>query len=219
MTDENMTDYLYFLFPGLSNSTLPEILEIYKKNNTDFECPYEPAFPLDFDGYGNAFRRASSIYGDLMYIAPKRYAAETWSNLNLTAYLYRFNLYDNNSSPETGAKHTMEIPYVFNDLDAGINTNKALTSLFPQKTYTTEVGLTVSVSEIVSKQFLSFVSTLDPNNHGLYGVPYWPSYNNGSNPIRNYVFDWRGVYTEADTFRKHAIEHINSIEDILFVGY
>ena len=219
VTNENITDYLYFLFPGLRNTTLPEILDIYEKNNTDFESPYQPAFLLNFDGYGNAFRRTSSIYGDLMYIAPKRYAAETWSNLNLTAYVYRFNLYDNNSLPETGAKHTMEIPYVFNNLDAGINTNKALTSLFPKKAYTTEVGLPVSISEVISKQFLSFVSTLNPNNHGLKGIPYWPSYNNGSNPIRNYVFDWRGVYTEADTFREHAIKHINSIEDTLFVGY
>jgi acetylcholinesterase len=60
---------------------------------------------------------------------------------------------------------------------------------------------------------VSFVHDLDPNNHELSDLPYWPEYNSSSRETIHLVEGNAGII--KDDFREEQIAYINQIGDFL----
>ncbi|CUM54100.1 unnamed protein product [Debaryomyces tyrocola] len=223
---EDIKEYLAATYTHLSESQLDTILDLYEDKNPEFQPPYQPPFPVSFKGYGLGFRRAASITGDLMFIGPKRQVAENWVSKNLTAYTYRWNLYLNGTDEQLGATHAQELRWNFDNNQTRFQSlspqqqNQTLISLFNRDgLYRNHQGEAVTMAEVISKQWISFITTLNPNNHDIYGIPHWPSYGSQYEPKKNYVYDWRSVSTEIDNFREDAINYGYTLADDLFIAY
>ena len=63
------------------------------------------------------------------------------------------------------------------------------------------------LSTLMSRSWISFVHDLDPNNHKIAAVPYWPA-NNFGNP-QNMMFrtadNEGGSFIEKDDFREEQL--------------
>lgn len=74
-----------------------------------------------------------------------------------------------------------------------------------------------ALSDFMSRSWLSFVYDLDPNRHGIDGLPYWPAYD-ASNPM-NMVFmaedNHEGSYVERDDYRSEQLLWWNEHWDML----
>lgn len=224
--NENIKEYLAEEYAHLSESQIDTILDLYKENDPEFQSPYQPPFPVSFEGYGLGFRRTASIVGDVMFISQKRHAAENWVSKNLTVYTYRWNLFLNGTAEQLGGAHAQELRWNFDNDQTNFMSlhpqqqNLTLTSLFNRDgLYRNHQGEAVKMAEVISKQWVSFITSLDPNKHDIYGIPNWPSYGDQYEPKKNYVYDWRGISTEIDDFRDEALKYITSIDNDLFIAY
>lgn len=227
LSNKEIKDYLLNQYHEISENTVNTLLSYYEENNPDFEVPYQPPFPLNFNNslYGLGYRRVASITGDIMIIAPRRQACQIWSEHNLDAYSYRWNIYDNNTAPQIGATHSLEMVYSFYNNNTEFNfgspqqLNRTLVDLFNKEgTYTNHDGTHATISQIISKQWISFINTLNPNNHDVYGIPEWFTYSSETEPNKNYVYDFRSVYLEEDDFREKQMEYIMGIDEELVVA-
>lgn len=112
--------------------------------------------------YGKLYGPISLLIGDLTMVAGRRIAAESWANLKVDAYSYRFDTVPAGVSPQImGAAHFQEIPFVFhNTKGEGYERNPFHISN-PQKKMDY-----LALSELMSRMWISFVNTGSPNNHG-----------------------------------------------------
>lgn len=97
---------------------------------------------------------------------------------------------------EYGVAHSSELPFVFNNPQNGLSV-----LLGPKKSYH-------DVANILSRMWISFTTQLDPNKHGVKGVPSWPVYGDGA---ENFVFHadtTGGGYIEADTYRQEGMQFL-----------
>jgi acetylcholinesterase len=147
---------------------------------------------------GLQWRRAAAINGDLTLISGARLTAQIYSSTGVsppTTYKYRFNI-TNPLYPGFpdffGSTHGYEVNFVWND---------------PDLRNTTELSRAV---DILSRTWVSFVSDLNPNHHGLNGVPAWEPYTSRPEGA-NFVFQVDGYGMESDTFRFEGIELINRV--------
>ena len=132
----------------------------------------------------------------------------------------------NDTAEQLGATHAQELRWNFdNDQTSFLSLspqqqNQTLVSLFNRDgLYRNHQGEAVTMAEIISKQWISFITTLNPNNHDIYGIPHWPSYGSLYEPNKNYVYDWRSISTEVDNFREEAINYVSTLFEDLFIAY
>lgn len=68
------------------------------------------------------------------------------------------------------------------------------------------------LSDLMSRSWIAFAHDLDPNGHGLEGVPFWPKYDNSA--PKNMVFRTEkhkgGSTSESDDWRKEPIAWLNN---------
>jgi acetylcholinesterase len=142
---------------------------------------------------GLEWRRAASIIGDILVIAPERFTAQIL-NSSQTEPLYKFmfnGTYDSGFPSFFGATHGIELAFVFNDPDL-LNT-----------TARSNLGI------LMSRSWASFVSDLNPNHHGLKGVPNWDVYSSTQQGVYfNFQMDLP-ISLEPDIYRQEGIELIN----------
>ncbi|KAF2789764.1 alpha/beta-hydrolase [Melanomma pulvis-pyrius CBS 109.77] len=169
------------------------LLEIYPNDPTLGE-PY---------GWGNRtwpenglqWKRYQSIATDLTMFAPRRLLAEEMSKYE-DVYSYRWDAPKFNNTPNTiGINHFSEIPFVFG------NTEQQITPLGNS-------SANVELSHLVSRIWTSFAYDLNPNGHGVPGVPLWLEY--GSSPS-NFVFRTDKSYVEKDDDRMEGVAYINRL--------
>lgn len=106
-------------------------------------------------------------------------------------YRYRVNLTQPDTPAMIGATHGIELAYVWNSPNLQLNATYSRTVHF------------------VSRAWISFISDLDPNDHGMEGIPRWNPYSiipSGE----NFVIALNNFSTEPDTYRLDGINFINS---------
>ena len=155
--------------------------------------------------YGKLYRRTSAYFGDVVMIANRRGACETWAANGLPAYCYRFNTIPAGLSWETGVTHFQEVAFVFDNIDGyGYNAEHGTINPFYKKpqSYT-------ELAKLMSCSWASFIHDLNPN--GFKGrwasADAWPAYSL-ENP-QNIVWDANETslgYAEPDTWRKDGIQ-------------
>jgi len=154
--------------------------------------PYGEFGNSTFPERGTQWRRVASIAGDMIMIAPCRvFSCMSAFAARQPVYRYRVNLTLPSTPAMLGATHNIELPYVWNSPTLQLNA-----------TYSTTVNF-------VSRAWISFISDLDPNNHGLEGLPYWNTYSIGPSG-ENFVIALNNFSTEPDTYRLDEINFINS---------
>jgi carboxylesterase type B len=69
-------------------------------------------------------------------------------------------------------------------------------------------GSKKSLGDLISRFFMAFIATGDPNNAKQNGTyPKWPKYSH-KNP-KNYYFHESDNHVEDDDWRKEAIDYLN----------
>lgn len=107
--------------------------------------------------YGWQYKRVAAFQGDVNIHAARRLANQAWTSYNTTSYTYLFDVVNNGAGPNVGANHGSEIPYVFNNIDgAGYSINPL----------GGEPGTYAELARMMSRMWISFVTTLDPNHAG-----------------------------------------------------
>lgn len=149
-------------------------------------------------GYGAMYKRVAAFQGDVNIHAARRLASQIWRQYNVPAYSYLFDVINN--GPDVGANHGSEIPYVFNDVN-GVGYDDSHNPLLGKPTSYTQLSV------IMSRMWVSFVTTLDPN------LPYegsrWPMYELDNPEI--IVFDVNVTslsYVMPDLYRAQGIKYI-----------
>ena len=191
-TTSGVADAMRKQFPLLRNSSISKILELYPEGNGKVSGSNLtiPAY------YGKQYSRISSIFGDIMMMAQARAIASDWANKLIEVYKYRWNVADKGVSPIVGATHFQEVVYVFD------NPSDHFVTASPWN----EDKSSSELAKLISSQWVSFFSTLNPNNHGIENVPVWDKYLKDQ---KNFVYELQGKsHLEDDNFREEAIDYI-----------
>ncbi|KAF7595513.1 hypothetical protein BBP40_005849 [Aspergillus hancockii] len=152
--------------------------------------------------YGSLYGHSTFYIGDYLVNAPRRYSTQMWAEHGVPVYSYRFNVVPNGISPQVlGAAHFQEVAFVFGNSDGVGYTLNPLSSSVPQ----IESQLR-NVSHLMARMWLSFATTLSPNNHQLTNVNVqWPIYQDSE---ANLVFSLWNTTVELDTWRSGIIQRI-----------
>ncbi|KAI2616547.1 alpha/beta-hydrolase [Hypoxylon sp. NC1633] len=206
-TDADLRSFLLlqtgFDFPA---STIDGILELYPDDPTQ-------GVPIDtgeerFADKGWQYKRTAAIIGDVFYHGPRQFEAQIYAPRAPT-YTYRFNTrpWEAATTNDTGAgnstavsgglapaykgvQHFSEVGFVF--------ANPMLVGPWPEYR---------KLSDQLSRQWIRFAHTGNPNGPGL---PRWPRYNEGVNGL-NLVLQTKaqgGSRVEEDTYRLEGREYL-----------
>jgi carboxylesterase type B len=155
--------------------------------------PYGEFDNSTFPENSTQWRRIASITGDIIMIAPCRLFSQIASFSGYQpVYRYRANLTYPGIPATLGSTHGIDIPYVWN---------------FPTLQLNPETSETV---EFVSRAWVSFINDLDPNHHGVEGIPSWNPYSTLPTG-ENFVIAVNNFTTEPDVSRFDGISFINSV--------
>ncbi|KAM0241572.1 hypothetical protein ACHAPO_001258 [Fusarium lateritium] len=190
----------YLRREGASNSTIEAISALYPDiPRVGLPATFEGRPSGDLASYGAQWKRAVAFGGDRAMHAPRRAWNRRWSESNLTAYSYRFDVVSGDRNPVQGAGHSVDLPFVFRNTErlAQFNATEPRPGSFD--------GLSV----LMSRMWISFASDLNPNFVGMQSSE-WPKY--GVEGPENMVFhiDNSSVaYVEEDTYRTEQLEYLD----------
>jgi acetylcholinesterase len=183
--------------PFLTSSNVDSVLQLYP-DNPSLGVPYGRFDGMVWPEAGLQWRRSASIIGDFVMIAPSRLSAQIYSSTGSSppaTYKYRFNVTNPAFSgyPEYfGSTHGYEVNFVWNSPDVKTTSNYS------------------HVAGIMARSWASFVSDLDPNHHGIAGVPNWDQYSSRPEGA-NFVIQIGGYGMESDIYRFEGIDFINRV--------
>lgn len=129
-------------------------------------------------------------------ISGRRKTCQAYATAGQPVFSYRFDTPLWNAAVTDGVKHFVNVVFSFQNISGALGPVPAFESY---KTLSNSIGAA----------YISFVNNGDPNQGGKSGLPYWPAYKIGS--PQNIVLNSNKTYVEADTFRKEAIDYINTI--------
>ncbi|KAM6485690.1 alpha/beta-hydrolase [Trichoderma sp. SZMC 28011] len=194
------------VFPHqLPNGTIARLHELYSdvmKNPSD--AVLGTVLPNPGPAYGKLHGELSLLVGDSLFTAGRRVTCQAWAQRNIPAYSFRFDTNPAGLSPEVyGAAHFQEVPFVFDNINGeGYDVNPFdVNNQSLKRKY-------LDLAQLMTRMWLSFVHTGDPNNHGVHGFNLrWPKYDIDS-PL-NIVFNaTKGITLEKDTYRAKAMSYI-----------
>lgn len=142
-----------------SNETISNLLNLY---------PDIPGIgiPFTFDGrpagsLGLQYKRSSAIAGDFSIHANRRGTAQAWAAQNVSCFNYRFNVMANGYANTVGVTHFAEVAFVMYNIQGLGYPAAHFENPFANKPLTY-----VEMARLMSRMWISFVVTGDPNNSG-----------------------------------------------------
>ncbi|PWY68959.1 carboxylesterase family protein [Aspergillus sclerotioniger CBS 115572] len=187
-------------YDGLNTSAAERITDLY---------PDDPAVgipstlegrPGNDTGLGYQWKRSSAYNGDKVMHAGRRMASEAWARHGVDVYAYVYDVLFHAKWWEYGAQEQDDIAFVFHNVT--LSESLSPTDQADQKK-TFE-----PLSYLMSSMWISFVSTMSPNNIPINGTNIWPRYN-VQNP-EALVFDVNATQLcriETDNYRSGAIAY------------
>ncbi|KAL1725709.1 Alpha/Beta hydrolase protein [Schizophyllum commune] len=173
-------------------SMINEILVLY---------PDDPALGSPYNtgnetfGLSSTYKRVSAILGDDMFHSQRRLFQQTSSKAGVPTYGYLFaDPPSDGTAPRLGVYHSLDVQYMFHNL----------TSAAPESS--------VRLSEQVIDYWLSFVTSLDPNDGSGVDRPHWPVYSENET-----IMQLNGANLTAipDDYREEQITSLNANPGIL----
>ncbi|KAK0460641.1 triacylglycerol lipase 3 [Desarmillaria tabescens] len=193
--DEAIKDYIqttYSAFPPyLSDEILDQLLELYP-DDPSLGSPYNTGNQTF--GLPSGWKRVASITGDLTFDAQRRTWTQTAAQAGVKAYGYQFTQNSSLFEASEGVPHTAEVDFVYGRLDSS-STSASLLLL----------------SEMMIDYWVSFVTSLDPNDGLGTSRPFWPQYTPENEVLLQLNIDNMTVI--PDDYRKEAIEFLKDNAD------
>ncbi|CEI63491.1 unnamed protein product [Fusarium venenatum] len=190
---------------GISNKSIQRWSELYQDEiDNPSEGGLGTVLPNPGSQYGSQYGKATLWLGDMMFATNRRLSNRAWANYRVPSYSFLFDTVTAPMDPETlGAAHFQEMPYVFG------NTQGVGYDQDPFPSNTAERQKHYKLAEIMSRMWISFVTTQSPNSHQI--VPdfniNWPEYS--KDKPQNMVFSVsQGTHLQFDTWRVEAIDKI-----------
>ncbi|KAH8810799.1 triacylglycerol lipase [Xylogone sp. PMI_703] len=188
---------------GPDNATI-SIIDLMYPDIDEIGIPSTYHGPLT-PSLGAQFKRSAAFYGDIKMHFPRRLTSLTWAHHNVPAYTYRFNVIVNGVALSPAATHFQEVAFAFDNLE-GLG--------YAVNPFENEPASFGSLAKLMSRMWVAFVVSMDPNRNGLENAPFWPVYHNATvNGLgKNIVFDANvTLHAEGDAYRAEAIAYLISI--------
>ncbi|KAK6351843.1 hypothetical protein TWF718_004988 [Orbilia javanica] len=207
--DTDIANY-FALQSSWSPAVIQQLLTLYP---ADVSIPPAENFTGQDDGTsipenGPAYHRAAAFIGDYMFIANRRYVAETLAAHNVPVWSFRFRTLVNGLPAYGGAGHFAEVGFVFHNLN-GDGYNGPFDNGNPLGG--PKAAEYAELAGFMCKSWIRFVAHQNPRaGTGGSGVQ-WVPYAHGSGK-RQIVFDISstgGSYIETDDYRKEGIAFMN----------
>ncbi|KAF7762435.1 CAZyme family CE10 [Agaricus bisporus var. burnettii] len=139
----------------------------------------------------SSFKRISALVGDLWFQSQRRFWQQTATKAGVKSWGYLFTHSDPFLHPPfLGVAHSDEVTYVY-----GVPNDPSPSSH--------------SLSKVMMDYWISFATSLDPNDGKGDERPLWEQY--ASDNERLIQFDGDGIKMIDDSFRKAQMDYINSI--------
>ncbi|CRG83165.1 hypothetical protein PISL3812_00514 [Talaromyces islandicus] len=190
---------------GFSQKSVRRLLELYP-DVPDLGIPATYKGRPDYPTPGLQYKRSAAVIGDYVMHACRRLSSQTWAREKVPSYAYHFNVLVNGMTSIQGSGHFMEVAFVYD------NTNGVGYYADPNP-FGNEPDSFFALAKLMSRSWVSFVHDLDPNNHGVQGIPNWPVYELDKDGYgQDFVFETNATsHPEADTWRKEGIAYLNSV--------
>ncbi|KAF9531107.1 extracellular triacylglycerol lipase precursor [Crepidotus variabilis] len=167
------------------SSAIDHILELY---------PDVPALGSPYNtgnetfGLPTSYKRLSALLGDINFHSQRRGLSHATSRVGVKTYAYLFIQPQPSIDPALGVAHASEITSVY-----GLQSGSAPA---------------LALSEQMVDYWVSFATSLDPNDNRGYRRPIWPRYT----PQNEVLLKLEGGNTTVipDSYRKDKIDFINS---------
>ncbi|KAJ7639770.1 extracellular triacylglycerol lipase precursor [Mycena polygramma] len=178
-------------FDSLSNleAAAQKILQLYP-NVTALGSPFNTG--NETFGKSSQYKRASAIEGDIAFQAQRRFLTQTVAALGLKSFSYLFTQPQMQSS--LGISHGSELPFVYGDVGPTGSSDRSLSS-------------------VMMDYWISFVTSLDPNDGLGNERPMWASYTSDNAVVMQ--LNGENMTMIPDDYRKDEIEYLVSIREIL----
>ncbi|KAJ6469165.1 esterase 1, partial [Mycena vitilis] len=156
--------------------------------------PDDPALGSPFNtgndtfGFSGEYKRAAALLGDLLIQAPRRSWSQTASDRGTKVFSYLF-VDPQPENPSYLVAHLSELPYVYGGITAANGTAKA------------------ALSEMMQDYWISFATSLDPNDGKGSDRPTWEEYGQNQRIIQ---LNSTGTQMIADDFRQDQMSFINA---------
>ncbi|ESK81105.1 extracellular triacylglycerol lipase precursor [Moniliophthora roreri MCA 2997] len=185
----------FTLSPGSSTPDLDNAVDTVLKLYPDI-----PALGSPFNtgnetfGLSTTYKRLSAIYNDMMFHFPRRSWTRTLAKAGVKAYGYQLSYPELNPTPALGVAHGSDVGYVFGFAS------------FPPSFVPSPSA--ARVSEQIIDYWVSFATSLDPNDGLGSDRPVWPQYT-VDKPV---LLQLNGTSTGPlpDTYRNKQFKFIDS---------
>uniref|UniRef100_A0A060T877 Carboxylic ester hydrolase n=1 Tax=Blastobotrys adeninivorans TaxID=409370 RepID=A0A060T877_BLAAD len=195
-------------YPYITDDIVENLLQLYP-DDPALGCPFNTGDLYSKETYGLQYKRGNAIAGDLHMVGPRRRSSRVYSKYS-DVYAYNFNVSDYGTDPSAGASHFQEVVYVFDNPTNLTGTKTAPMGPDPD-------GSKKKLGDLMSRFFMSFIATGDPNNANYYqDYKPWPVYANNEEV---YYFHLDDSYPIADDFRKDPIDYIIDKVDMQYITY
>lgn len=192
----------------LSRDTESNLTRAYP-DNEDIYPPFQAGagvLPRTHGVLGTNDRRSCAIFGDLLFVGPRRQAAELLAkSSNKPIYVSRFDQLSYKSAITSGAQHFQEVAYMFRN---ALDTQNALGPLAKD----------TQLAEEMSSYWINFVASGDPNGakkqgRRTQGAVRWPKYTEEGRQVVVWVRDGLGRTSRVvrDDYRVKGIELLMSL--------
>ncbi|KAK0467071.1 extracellular triacylglycerol lipase precursor [Desarmillaria tabescens] len=142
--------------PAVPTDVMNELMALYPDDPAD-GSPYNTGNETFGLSLGN--KRMSAIFGDLAFNAQRRFWSQTTADVGVKSYAYRFTQRLSSMPAYLGVPHGGELPFVFGSV-ADMN----------------ETASVVALSTVMIDYWLSFATSLDPNDGFGSQRPTWAQY-------------------------------------------
>lgn len=190
---------------GFNFQTPPSVADEIMKLYPDNPSQGLPAFLGDkrVPSMGLEWRRVCAFAGDFIMHANRRRQCEAWSEVSTPAYCYRFNVHSAEKPEIYGSTHMAEIAFVFNNIAGqGYHYGKPFDGA-PQSY--------IDLSSMMAGMWSSFIHDLNPNSGVFNTSVHWAAYDKDAPAYLFLDANTTGTHMEPDTWRKDAIDYINSV--------
>ncbi|EGX46692.1 hypothetical protein AOL_s00097g440 [Orbilia oligospora ATCC 24927] len=177
---------------------------------------FSPARPNDPGSiaHGDQYHRMAAILGDLWFISGKRNYAQKLAHFGVPVWSVRSNVLPNGYAAWSGAVHTTDVNFIFNNLHSpGYDIGGTGVRVVQDPMGGPRATQFKDLADFASRSFVRFFARGDPAAGRKPGDVNWIKYKQGG-PLKANQIVWDvddngiKVHIEQDTFRESGIQHI-----------
>ncbi|KAK0184469.1 extracellular triacylglycerol lipase precursor [Armillaria mellea] len=151
-------------------------------------------------GLSSGYKRMAAINGDLMFDSQRRMIMHHAANSSIKTFGYLFSCSLPIFPPQVGVPHAAELPFIFGGLGIWEDHMKEASAA------------DWSLSKTMLDYWISFATSLDPNDGLGHARPMWPQYTPTSEVLLQFQCDNTAVV--ADDYRWEQIRYLNSVANV-----